>query len=65
MKLTTGIFQRPCKRAGLDEDTVEELRELLENKKYFGVEDVLEQSELDNDENRFSKIFRIMLVLLI
>lgn len=52
------FFKGLVKEAGLDEDTVEELRELLENKKYFGVEDVLEQSELDNDEKQIFKDFQ-------
>lgn len=46
------FFKGLVKEAGLDEDTIEELRELLENKKYFGVEDVLENSKLSKDEKK-------------
>ena len=35
------FFKGLVKQAGLGEVTVEELRELLENKKYFGIEDAL------------------------
>lgn len=46
------FFKGLVREAGLDEDTIEELRELLENKKYFGVEDVLENSMLKDDEKK-------------
>lgn len=46
------FFKGLVREAGLDEDTIEELRELLENKKYFGVEDVLENSKLKDDEKK-------------
>ena len=43
------FFKGLVETAGLDEDTTEELRELLENKKYFGVEDVLNKADLTGD----------------
>lgn len=46
------FFKGLVKEAGLEEDTIEELRELLENKKYFGVEDVLEHSGLKEEEKK-------------
>lgn len=38
--------------AGLSSETVEELRELLENKKYFGVEDVLNNSDISDSKKQ-------------
>lgn len=50
------FFKGLVETAGLDEDTTEELRELLENKKYFGVWDVLEKSSMsDNVKEVFMK----------
>ena len=43
------FFKGLVETAGLDEDTTEELRELLENKKYFGVEDVVNKADLTGD----------------
>lgn len=43
------FFKGLVENAGLDEDTIEELRELLENKKYFGVEDVLDKAGLSGE----------------
>ena len=43
------FFKGLVKQAGLAEDTVEELRELLENKKYFGVEDVVAHLEISDE----------------
>lgn len=48
------FFKGLVNASGLDEDTVEELRELLENKKYFGVEGVLENADICDE---FKKIF--------
>lgn len=43
------FFKGLVKESGLDEDTVEELRELLENKKYFGIEDVLDKANIKEE----------------
>lgn len=44
------FFKGIVEKAGLDADTIEELRELLENKKYFGVEDVLEKANVPQED---------------
>ena len=44
------FFKGIVEKAGLDTDTIEELRELLENKKYFGVEDVLEKANVPQED---------------
>lgn len=44
------FFKGIVEEAGLDADTIEELRELLENKKYFGVEDVLEKKDVPKED---------------
>lgn len=44
--------------AGLDEETIVELRDLLESKKYFGVEDVLEKSSLSDEEKQVFLAFQ-------
>lgn len=44
------FFKGIVEKAGLDTDTIEELRELLENKKYFGVEDVLEKVNVPQED---------------
>lgn len=44
------FFKGIVEKAGLDTDTIEELRELLENKKYFGVEDVLEKANVPRED---------------
>lgn len=51
------FFKGLVEEAGLDLDTIEELRELLENKKYFGVEDVLERVYIDDDIKEIFKKF--------
>lgn len=43
------FFKALVNDASLDEDTTEELRELLESKKYFGVEDVLDNANVSDD----------------
>ncbi len=44
------FFKGIVEKAGLDTDTIEELRELLENKKYFGVEDVLAKANVPQED---------------
>lgn len=44
------FFKGIVEKAVLDTDTIEELRELLENKKYFGVEDVLEKANVPQED---------------
>lgn len=44
------FFKGIVEKAGLDTYTIEELRELLENKKYFGVEDVLEKANVPQED---------------
>ncbi len=44
------FFKGIVEKAGLDTDTIEELRELLENKKYFRVEDVLEKANVPQED---------------
>ena len=44
------FFKALVKEAGLDEETTEELRGLLETKKYFGVEDVLDRIGLSPEQ---------------
>ena len=43
------FFKGLIAEAGLDEDKTEELRELLDNKKYFGVEALLEDTAITED----------------
>ena len=43
------FFRGIVEEASLDADTAEELRELLENKKYFGIDDVLSRANLSAD----------------
>ena len=50
------FFRGLIKEAHIDEDTEEELRELLENKKYFAIEDVLNQCNISDEiKNVFLK----------
>lgn len=43
------FFKSLAERSGLDEDTVEVIRQLISNKNYFGIEEVLEQSDVPDD----------------
>ena len=43
------FFKGLVEEAGFEPQTIEELRELLENKKYFGVEDVLAKANTSED----------------
>ena len=38
-----GFFKALVEEAGIDKETEERLRELIENKNYFGIEDVVEK----------------------
>ena len=55
------FFRGIVEEAELDEETVEELRELLENKKYFGIDDVLSgaaiSEETKNIFHQFPELF--------
>lgn len=44
------FFRGLVEEVALDEDTAEELRELLENKKYFGIDAVLSRAELTSEQ---------------
>lgn len=43
------FFRGLLEEAGMDEDTEEQLRELIENKNYFGVEDLLSRQRLSDE----------------
>lgn len=50
------FFRGIVEEANMDEDTIEELRELLENKKYFGIDDVLSRASISEEtKNIFTK----------
>ncbi len=46
------FFRGIVEEAKMDEDTIEELRELLENKKYFGIDDVLSGAEISEETKK-------------
>lgn len=46
------FFKGLVESVNMDIDTIEELRELLENKKYFGVEEVLDKANLSNKDKQ-------------
>lgn len=52
------FFKGLIEESGLEEDTIEELRELLENKKYFGVEDVLNNSSISDEKKQLFMDFQ-------
>ena len=52
------FFKGIVEEAGLDSDIVEELRELLESKKYFGVEDVLDSVKVSDEDKKIFLTFQ-------
>jgi ATP phosphoribosyltransferase regulatory subunit len=49
-----GFFSGLIKEAAFDEDTVIELKSLIENKNYFGIEELLSDSRYQMSLRRYS-----------